>query len=110
MCEFIHIISHHSYEVSMCSSCNALEIVVGTCVIRMSANQWESFLEYIHRVKETHVGVHLHRKTIMLDIASTESFQMYLSIYELDQLIILLEKADDEIKAQELLNYFRPRR
>lgn len=42
----------------------------------------------------------------MLDIAGTDYFQMYLSVQELDELTILLGKADDEIRAQQLLECF----
>jgi hypothetical protein len=44
----------------------------------------------------------------MLDVAGTDFFQMYLTAGELHAFCQLLEKADDELKAQQLMKCFNP--
>ncbi len=105
MYEFVQIISHTNSYVAQCIHCRSLEIVHGNCLVHLSQQQWNSFIQYIHHVLQTHPGKNPLMKTIMLDIAGTEFFQMYLTGLELEAYDIL-EKADDEMKAQNLIRSF----
>ena len=106
MCEFIKTIGNEKGYVAQCIHCETLEIVFGNSIIHLAQQQWRSFLRYILHVQETHHVKNPLQKTIMLDIAGTEFFQMYLTGLELEALYELLEKADDEMKVQKLIQSF----
>lgn len=106
MCEFVQIISNTNSYVAQCIHCETLEVVHGNCIVHLSEQQWSSFRQYIQHVLQTHPGKNPLMKTIMLDIAGTEFFQMYLTGLELESLHDILEKADDELKTQKLIRSF----
>ncbi|MBX3252820.1 MAG: hypothetical protein KF862_01665 [Chitinophagaceae bacterium] len=106
MCEFVKIAGNKNGYVAQCIHCDGLEIVHGNCIIQLAELQWTSFLQYILHVRQTHPNKSSSIKTIMLDIAATEFFQMYLTGSELDELHDMLESADNELKAQKLIRSF----
>lgn len=79
MCEFVKIIDGKNGYVAQCIHCDGIEIVYGNSIIQLSMRQWESFLQYIQHVRQTHPNKEAAFKSIMLDIAATEFFQMYLT-------------------------------
>ncbi|MBX2923418.1 MAG: hypothetical protein KF746_14545 [Chitinophagaceae bacterium] len=106
MCEFVKVISSKKGYIAQCIHCYGIEIVYGNCIIQLAEQQWASFLQYIQHVLQTHPHKNSPLKTIMLDIAATDFFQMYLTGSELNELLELLERADDELKAQKLIQSF----
>ena len=107
MCAFIQIIQDKQGYVAQCAYCEALEVVTGTSIIHLWYDQWKSFLHYIQQVKQMQPNVNPDIKIIMLDVAGTDCFQMYLTMAELHAFCQLLEKADDELKAQQLMKCFQ---
>ena len=106
MCKFIQIIQDKQGYVAQCAYCNALEVVMGTTIIHLWYDQWRSFLHYIQQVKQMQLQKDPDVKMILLDVAGTDFFQMYLTTSELHAFCLILEKADDELKARQLMKCF----
>ncbi len=106
MCQLTRIVRNENGYVAQCIQCKALEIATGTSVICISYAKWSSFLDYIRQAKQMQPAKETHMKSIMLDIAGTDFFQMYLSYEELEAFYHLLDKADDELKARQLIKCF----
>ena len=107
MCDFRIIIKAPTGYVAQCSFCRSLEIAFRTSIVHIDFHHWYGFNNYIARARRSY-GVPVDRdlKGIMLHFGGDGPLQMFLSANELKELYDLTERADNEIKAQNLFALF----
>jgi hypothetical protein len=106
MCDFkILLHDEHGY-VTHCQECNHIEIAFGTSLVRMPVNRLEAFVEYLNNVRLSTTVNNPNQKNIHLDLASMYSFQMILTYQEMIRLCERMEKVEDEMRANALIELF----
>ena len=106
MCDFKVLIKNDYGYTAQCFGCNHLEVAFGTSLIRFHLNYLDQFISYLQCVKCKSIVFNNGRKNVLLDIASIDMFQMILTYDELTYLCDLVDKMDEEIKANALLGLF----
>ena len=106
MCDFKVLVYDEYGYATQCSECNHIEIAFGTSLIRFPAERLDAFIKYLNEVKRVSTIVDKGPKNILLDLASVYSFQMILSYKEMIRFCETLEKVENEVNANVLLDLF----
>lgn len=106
MCHFkTWYFDEHGYVVS-CEHCNHFQVCFGTTMLTLSPTDYEVFVKMVAQKKEDHVTVcDLNIRCVILPTPCS-NIRSFLSEQELDTLNTMLQTADNEMKAQELISLF----
>lgn len=93
--------------VIQCLQCNKFQLGFGMLCINFSTSDFQRFSDQVgHALQTTPAQVSRNSKSIMLR-TDHSSINMILSPRELEDLHHILESADNEIRAESLLNCFK---
>ena len=106
MCDFKVLVYDEYGYVTQCCECNHIEIAFGTSLIRFPVQRLNAFINYLDEVKRVNSVIDDGPKNIILDLASVYSFQMILSYRELLRFCDTMEKVENELKTNALLDLF----
>ena len=106
MCHFkTWYFDEHGYVVS-CEHCNHFQVCFGTTMLTLSPTDYEVFVKMVAQKKEDHVSMcDLNIRCVILPTPCS-NIHSFLSGRELDTLHTMLQTADNEMKAQELISLF----
>ncbi|MBX3255407.1 MAG: hypothetical protein KF862_14795 [Chitinophagaceae bacterium] len=107
MCDFRKFIVEQAGYVAQCPFCRSIEIVYGTSVIHIGFLDWVSFNDYLTSVQQDcRVSYNRNQKSIMLHFGGNGPLQMFLTADELQEFCALIDQADSEMHAQNLIEMF----
>ena len=104
MCEFRKIILDETGYVAQCPLCQSVQVVYGTSVVHICPMDWISFRAYLHDICHDHrIPENKSLKNIMLNFGGEGPLQMFLTANELQKFFSLVDKADSEISARQMM-------
>ncbi|NCI47328.1 DUF6686 family protein [Sediminibacterium soli] len=90
-----------------CRNCRKLQLAFGMVMVRFAENEFHSFRRYIASKREEFEGTDNRTdKTILLQ-TPCESLNFLFSYEELENLHLMLEQADTEMKTEKMLRLFQ---
>jgi hypothetical protein len=108
MCEFRKLILESAGYVAQCPYCRSVEIAFGTSVVNIGLYDWTRFGHYISSVRRNgQASDNPNLKQVMLHLGGGGPLQMFLTIVELQELCDLIDRADSEMRARNLLEQFK---
>jgi hypothetical protein len=106
MCHFKSwYLDEYGYVVKS-ERCNYLQVCFGTLMLTLSEMDYEIFAALVSRKKEDHIPMHDPNIRCVLLPTPSGIVHGVLSEKELDQLHKMLQEADNEMKAQQLIGLF----
>lgn len=105
MCDYKNLVhTEHGYVVK-CTSCMHMHVAYGTTVLRFSQDEFLVFVKDVRRKLETSADIWCRQsKTIQIDTDSKNIMLVY-SYKELEQFVLLLDKAVDKLSKEYLFNF-----
>jgi|GEM_PF-303235 len=92
--------------VIMCRQCRRLQLAFGNTVINFCTNEFASFLMLVRKLAgQKHPSDSEAQKNIFIP-TPTENIFLLFSAIEINELLTMLEGADDELRTQALLDAF----
>ncbi|HVU57582.1 MAG TPA: DUF6686 family protein [Puia sp.] len=106
MCHFkTWFFDEHGYIVS-CEHCNHFQVCFGTTMLTLSPGDYEVLVRMVAQKKEDHVTMHDPNVRCVVLPTPCSTIHSFLSERELFLLHHMLQEADNEIKAQEIMSLF----
>jgi len=106
MCEPITLFESRDGYVVRCKHCGYTQVAFGTTLINIEMPDFQIFLEMVRKIcNEDEVRRGEDVKNILIPTSCHEIF-IILTPAEVFRLLIILERADDEIKASQLFHLF----
>lgn len=106
MCHFKNCYTGENGYIVRCEDCQHFQVGFGTTVLTLNAYDFQAFLGIVTYKKENYQpGKDPHVRTIVLPTPCS-TVHLIFSDSELNDLHAMLQEADTEIKAQELIELF----
>ncbi len=106
MCSYKNLYIDDKGYVIQFNTCNSFQVCFGTTMLTMDESNFMAFVQMISRKKEAHVDMYDTDIKCVVIPTPSNTVHSILTQAELFQLHNMLEEADTEIKAQELMRLF----
>jgi hypothetical protein len=106
MCHFkTWYFDDNGYVVS-CEHCNHFQVCYGTTLLTLGPRDYQTLVRMVAEKKDDHIAMHDANVRCVVLPTPCRTIHSFLSERELSQLHHMLQEADNEIKAQEMLRLF----
>lgn len=106
MCQFKNCYAGSNGYIVRCEDCQHLQVAFGTTVLTLNEYDFLAFMGIVAYKKANHIPVYApDMRSIVLPTPSS-TVHLIFSERELNDLHTMLQEADNEIKAQQLIGLF----
>lgn len=86
--------------------CSCLRVCFSSTMLTLHKENYRAFYDLVCWKKETHISMHDENAKCIVLTTPSKSVQIILNEKELNDLYLMLQHADTEIKTQQLLSMF----
>ena len=109
MCHFTNCYTGANGYIIRCEDCHHLQVAFGTTVLTLTAYDFQAFLGIVSYKKENHEPkADPNIRSIVLP-TPCNTVHLIFNETELNDLHFMLQEADTEIRAQQLISLFAPK-
>ncbi|MFL9482398.1 DUF6686 family protein [Chitinophagaceae bacterium LWZ2-11] len=107
MCDFKSWYFDDKGYIIQCMDCKNFQVCFGTTMLTLSEHNYQAFADLVFYKKETHVPMNNDTAKCVILATPCKTIHSILTEPELTELYNMLQDADTEMKAEQLIQLFK---